>query len=262
MPRHAQNIMTFRLTHVCMHVNQPLFQVPMRREALRRATDPNHRVPTGYRRRWDGSNASQIAEHVLVHLHAGIRQPASCGSILGTLQATLPDPLWRPRGWRGACGSHSVQACHSERSPRSATARLPAKTWHSMWLCSHSLNCISPFFRIMEVIGWDWLSDMMTLTTQHRWLSPAGKLPCPPHHWACSAVSHSCNVAFLGASALTSISHTVFTIASNDVSVSMLCCLLYDGRPLGSSVPTNWAPWTQSGVWLDFTSSLTRWLTG
>ena len=55
------------------------------------------------------------------------------------------------------------------------------------------------------------------------------ELPCPPHHWACSAVSHSCNVSLLGASAPTSISHTVFTIASNNVSVSMLCCLLSYG---------------------------------
>ena len=55
------------------------------------------------------------------------------------------------------------------------------------------------------------------------------ELPCPPHHWACSAVSHSCNVSLLGASAPTSISHTVFTIASNDASVSMPCCLFSYG---------------------------------
>ena len=239
-----------RRMHVCTHVNQPPCQVPMPREGLRRAIDPKCRVPTGDRHRWDGSNAAQIPERALIHLQTGSRQPASSGSILRTLQTTSPHELWLPRGWRGVCGSHSVRSCHSERSLRSATAQLPPKTWSSMRMCNHALNCISPLFNgrvCMTLAVGHHDFDNSTLMA----LLPSGILPCPPHHRACSTVSHNC---LLEASALTSISHTVFVLASNDASINMLSCQLSSGIPCVRRCQLHGCQ-TQMGVWPHLTVS-------
>ena len=178
------------MMRACKHMNQPLFRVSMPRQALSRATDPNHHVPTGYRRRWDGSNAPQIAGRVLIHLAAGIRQPASCWSILGTLQATSPDALWHSRGWRGACWSHAIrkEVCAAPQHgclPRHGTpCDYAAIRWTSSALS----------LRIMDVFAswWPWqlnIDGFLLLGNYpvHHTLGPAPQLataamsPCWEH---------------------------------------------------------------------------------
>ena len=114
-PRHEQNIMTLcaRMMHACKHVNQPLFQVPMPRQAFWIAKDPNHRAPPGDHHRLDGSSAARTFGCLLFLFLADTWRPASYESGLPKLRATSPDALWFPRDWRGVSGSHSAPSCHS-----------------------------------------------------------------------------------------------------------------------------------------------------
>ena len=231
MPTHAQNIMTFIewMMNACKHVNQPLCQVPMPREAFCRATDPNHGVPMGDRHRWDGNVAARTLGCALIHHLANTWKPASCEPNFGILRATSPDVLWLPGGWRGVSGSYCARSCHSQSSLRSATGRLPAKTWCSMSLYHYSLDCLRLCLEgMMGIFAWHWVSDIMTMTTQHQCPSPLWWTTLSTPYWACSAVNHSSNVSWHEASALPpSISDNVFTTASHGASARTPRCLIF-----------------------------------
>ena len=231
---HVQNIKAINecYMYASKHANRPLCPVPMLFWASRRAADPKHHAPTIDHHCWGDSSAARTLWHVLIRLPAGSRKPASCGSNPVILQATSPDVLWLPRGWRGVCGSHSAWSCHSQNSLRNATAQLPAKTWYPMPLTAQHFPGLSPPLSLKSHAA-----ICMTLAVWHHDLrlnikASLRERPYPPCHRACSAVSRSCDVSLPEVSAPpTSVSHTVFTTASDQFfcqhAMSLICWCVY-----------------------------------